>query len=170
MLHGGMLEGPRIAIRPFDTQDIGPLVELLSDPDVFRFVGDGVPLSVEDAARWVARSRENLERFGYGTGAVVSRETGKLMGWAGFARPGDGSEELIYGLAREHWRQGYGQEVLAILIGFASRSGLEPLRATVHPENVVSARLLIKAGFHLAACNYKSEEHSDLYLKTTALR
>ncbi|WP_102958104.1 GNAT family N-acetyltransferase [Mangrovicella endophytica] len=168
MILGGRLEGERIAVRPFEGDDADALVALLGDPAVHRFVGEGTPLSPEDASLWVSRSRQNLARFGYGTGAVELRDGGGLIGWAGFARPGDGSEELIYGFARQHWRQGYGRELLALLIGFASARRIDPLRATVHPDNVASIGLLKQTGFHLSAKNQGGAEDSHLYVRTAS--
>ncbi|MGV3482701.1 MAG: GNAT family N-acetyltransferase, partial [Sphingobium sp.] len=154
MLLNDRLETSQLIIRPFTPEDAEPLVALFADPRVHRHVDDGQPLGEEMARLWVVRSGENLVRHGYGTGAVVLRETGKLIGWAGFARPGDGSKELIYGLAPAHWRRGLGTELLDALIAFGRTRRIDPLRATVAPANTGSVRLLEKAGFTLTERGY----------------
>ncbi len=103
MILDGMVETPRLTIRPFVPSDAASLVSVFSDPDVARYVGDGEALSREDAELWVTRSGENLKRHGYGTGAVIDRSSGQLIGWAGYARPQDGPEQIIYGLTAANW-------------------------------------------------------------------
>jgi RimJ/RimL family protein N-acetyltransferase len=63
------------------------------------------------------------------------------------ARPDEGGEELIYGLARPCWNRGLGHELLAALVDFAAERGIDPLRATVHPDNKASIALLERQGF-----------------------
>ncbi|MGX1788336.1 GNAT family N-acetyltransferase [Bosea sp. NPDC055332] len=165
MIHASQLVTARLAVRPFVIADGPLLVALFADPDVHRFVDDGQPLAPDVAALWIERSAANLERFGYGTGAVVERASGELIGWAGFARPGDGTEEVIYGLRRASWGRGLGRELLAGLVAFAGERGIAPVRATVDPANGASVHLLRRAGFALAAQGYRGEAGSDLYLR-----
>lgn len=154
----------RLNIRRFVRSDAEALVGLFEEPRVHRFVGDGVALSIDDARLWVERSRENIDRFGYGTGAVVERGSSTLIGWAGFARPGDGSEEIVYGLAPERWGRGYGSEIVAALLRFAEERGIAPVRATVDPNNCASIRLLDRAGFRLVEKHYRGQGHTNLYV------
>lgn len=164
MILASTVETPRLVIRPFEPAGAPVLVALFADPLVHRFVGDGDPLSPADAALWVERSRANLEIHGYGTGAVVPRGGGGPIGWAGFARPGDGSEEIIYGLGTAHWGQGFGSELLDALIGVAAERGVAPVRATVDPGNAASIHLLTRRGFLLAEKGHGGDPDTDLYL------
>ena len=152
MLHGSRLETARLCIRPFEPADVPALVELFADPLVARYVGDGEPMDAETAALWVKRSGGNIARFGYGTGAIVDRVSGDLIGWGGFARPEDGEEEIIYGFARRVWGRGFGREVLAALVDHSVRVLRQSeLWATVDPANTASIHLLETAGFVLVA-------------------
>lgn len=164
MIHDSRLVTARLIVRPFVAADAPLLVALFADPQVHRFVDDGQPLLPDVAALWVERSAANLERFGYGTGAVVERAGGELIGWAGFARPGDGSEEVVYGLRRTSWGRGLGKELLAGLVAFARERGIAPVRATVDPDNGTSVHLLRQAGFMLAEPGYRGDARTDLYL------
>lgn len=164
MIYASQLETARLVVRPFVAADASLLVALFADPDVHRFVDDGQPLAPDVATLWVERSAANLGRFGYGTGAVVERASGALIGWAGFARPGDGTEEVIYGLRRASWGRGLGKELLAGLVAFAQGRGIAPIRATVDPANRASIHLLRQTGFVLAEPGYGGDAGSDLYL------
>lgn len=159
----GRLESARLIVRPFSVTDATVLVRILSDASVSRYVGDGGVLSHDEAVSWIAKSLENLARYGYGTGAVVDKIVGQVIGWAGFARPNGGGEEVIYGLAREHWRQGYGTELLCALIGFAAVRRIDPVRATVDPLNSTSVRLLVRHGFERSVSGFNGEADCDLY-------
>ena len=168
MIHNGAIETDRLRIRPMRSADAPFLVELFADPEVRRFVDGGAPLDAATAELWVRRSNANLERFGYGTGVVVERSSGKLIGWAGFARPEGQPEEIIYGLAASCWGGGYGTEILAALIDFAERRlRARSIRATVHPENVISVRLLTRHGFLLEERAFAGVEDTDLYVRAT---
>lgn len=116
MIWGGAIETARLIIRPFRLVDADKLVVMFADPQVARFVGDGEPLSFENASLWVSKSNANLEHHGYGTGAVIERESDRLIGWAGFARPDGGLEQIIYGLVVARWGQGLGGEIVQALI------------------------------------------------------
>lgn len=159
----GRLETLRLFVRPFVADDIPHLVALFADPEVARFLDDGFPLSHDLASAWVSKSNENLMRFGFGTGAVIVRQSLEMIGWAGVARPEGDSEEIIYGLSRAHWNKGYGRELVAALSDFALARGINPVRATVDRENGASVRLLTENGFILAARDYRSEANTDLY-------
>jgi len=164
MIHQSRLVTAHLVVRPFLAADAPLLVALFADPQVHRHVGDGQPLAPDVAALWIERSAANLERFGYGTGAVVERAGGELIGWAGFARPGDGTQEVIYGLRRASWGRGLGKELLAGLLAFAGERGITSVRATVDPDNGASVHLLRQAGFVLAEPGYRGDAGADLYL------
>jgi ribosomal-protein-alanine N-acetyltransferase len=164
MIHDSQLLTERLVVRPFLAADAPLLVALFADPEVHRFVDDGQPLAPDVAALWIERSKANLERFGYGTGAVVERSSREVIGWAGFARPDDGTQEVIYGLRRASWGRGLGKELLAGLVAFAAERGIVPIRATVNPANSASVHLLRKAGFALAEPRYRGDAQADLYL------
>ena len=168
MIHNSCLETARLVIRPFHPDDIPSLVEMFADRRVAQYVGDGGPLPEDEAILWVKNSRENLQQHGFGTGAIVKREGGPLIGWAGFARPETGGEEIIYGLAAEHWRQGLGTEILLGLLKFADERGISPVLATVDPNNSVSSQLLLKHGFEFVEHNHGGDPDSDLYRRNSA--
>jgi len=154
----------RLWFREFNDSDLDALALLSSDPEGSRDVGDGAPLSREQTEQWIANSRNNVAKYGYGTGAVVEKNDDKLLGWAGIARPGDGTEEIIYGLDRSCWGQGLGTELLSGIINWAAQDlKLRELRATVHCENTGSITMLTRAGFQLIDPNYDGEEDTHLY-------
>ena len=155
----------RLAFRPFQPDDLDDLARINGDAETSEFVGDGTTLSRADTWTWIENSRRNVAAFGYGTGAVVNRESGRLIGWAGIARPGDGTEEVIYGFDRSCWGQGLGTELLAGLMGWARGTlGFAELRATVYARNSASVAMLVRQGFHLVEDCYDGDPDCHLYV------
>lgn len=155
----------RLLFRSFEWSDLDRLAEISADVETSRYVGDGKPLSRELTRQWIQNSRDNVERYGYGTGAVLLRDSGNLIGWSGIARPDEGGEEILYGLYRDHWRQGLGTELLAGLLAWAWWTlKLGELRATVHRRNTASVRMLENAGFLLADDRYDDDPNTLLYI------
>lgn len=148
-------------------EDLNELARINADGPTSRYVGDGQPLSRELTRQWIENSRENVAEHGYGTGAVVLKETNQLIGWTGIARPGDGSEEIVYGFYRDHWGRGFGTELLAGLMDWARNTlGLKEVRATVHRDNAASVAMLERQGFALAEDCYDGDPDTQLYVST----
>lgn len=138
----------RLALRRFEPADLAPLAAICNDPEVMRYVGEGTVLTVAQVTEWIERSRENIARFNTGTGAVILRSSGRLIGWAGLVRPASLPPELIYGFAMQHWGQGFASELVpALLRWLTGAGGLRQIDATVDPANAASVHLLLRHGF-----------------------
>ncbi len=155
----------RLTFRTFERTDLDRLAEISADRATSRYVGDGKPLSRELTRQWIENSRENVAEHGYGTGALVLRATDELIGWAGIARPGDGSEEILYGMYRDYWGRGLGTELLTGLLGWArNQLDLDELRATVHRDNAASIAMLERQGFALVEDCYDGDPEALLFV------
>lgn len=156
---------PRLTFRKFEIADLDSLAKISAEEEGSRYVGDGEPLSRELTELWIARSRMNVEKFGYGTGALIDQATGELIGWAGFSRPEGQDEEIVYGFTQSHWRLGLGNELLPALVAYARNElGHKSIRATVDPRNTASIRMLEKQNFQLADECYQGDPESYLYV------
>ncbi len=144
-----VFETERLALRYLRRDDLEDFLELVSDPEIIRYMDDGQPLTREQTERWIEVSLANYEARGYGCFGVTMHDEDRMVGFAGFARPSDrpGVTEIIYALPPALWGKGYATEVARGLISFGlGRAGLERIEATVDPANEPSARVLIKAG------------------------
>jgi RimJ/RimL family protein N-acetyltransferase len=145
------LETERLILRWFDPDDLDLVIELDSDPEVMRFINDGLPVDLVEV-------NENLEwwlnhydrRGGYGFWAMVEKATGRFVGWMHF-RPGDDAgplePELGYRLRRDAWGHGYASEASRALIdkGF-TELGVERVYAETMAVNIASRRVMEKVG------------------------
>ena len=120
------------------------------DAESMRWVGDGQPLTFERCELWVRVTEKNYAARGYGMFALVLRESGEVVGFAGLVHPGGQDDaELKYALSRASFGRGFATEAAIALLGWGR--GVVPTRrilATAFPENVPSHRVLAKAGFH----------------------
>lgn len=156
-----LFETDRLICRPFEAGDFEALLALQSDKQVYQYVGDGQPLPPGQVSLWINRSRENIEKNGFGTGAIVRKSDQVVIGWAGYVRPEGQEVEIIYGLSPTEWGQGLGTEIAEGLVDAASNHyQISPLHATVDPANARSITVLKKVGFELFA-RTKDEDGLD---------
>lgn len=92
-----MFETERLLVRHFCPDDLDAFAELRADPEVMRYVGDGVTLSRSKVARWIEVCGDKYATSGYGTSAVFERGEGEFVGYCGVVRaPGNDFDERIY--------------------------------------------------------------------------
>jgi ribosomal-protein-alanine N-acetyltransferase len=117
-----------------------------------RWVGDGRPISRSECEEWIKVTEANYAKRGYGMFALVERDSGAIVGFAGLVHPGGQLEpEVKYAFLRAHWGVGLATEAVPRLLAYgASAHGLRRIIATVAPGNLVSQRVLAKAGMVLA--------------------
>jgi RimJ/RimL family protein N-acetyltransferase len=149
-----VLRTPRLVLRQFTAADEDNLVELNSDPEVMRYLTDGIPTPREEIRDRVIPF--HLAAYGrpggLGTWAAETPD-GEFLGWFHF-RPGhdagNAGAELGYRLRRAHWGSGYATEGSLALIerGFTAL-GVERAYARTLSGNAASRRVMEKCGLRL---------------------
>lgn len=141
-------ETPRLTIRQLDADDAADLVAVYGDAEAMKWVGDGRALTREQCGQWLEVTARNYSERGYGMFALVARETGRTVGFAGLVHlAGHPTPELKYALRRDAWKKGYATEAAKALLRFAVTLGIREVVATVSRENAASMGVLLKAGF-----------------------
>lgn len=149
------IETARVVLRGMEPGDVDGLARLIGDAESMRYVGDGRPLGVDDARRWIEVSQANYADHGYGAFTVIENAGGRFAGYAGLVRSADvrppDEAELIYGLLPAYRGKGLAGEVAAALVehGFDA-FGLRRILATIDPANTPSLRIVERLGFRLA--------------------
>lgn len=140
----------RLLCRRWLKQDKSALLDVYGDLQTVRWVGDGNPLTSEEAEFWFTVTERNYRQRGYGMFTLQSRKSGHIVGFAGIVHPNNQQEpEIKYALHRDEWGKGLGSELVAGLIVYAKiKLGLSELIATVDPDNQASRRILEKSGMH----------------------
>jgi RimJ/RimL family protein N-acetyltransferase len=147
-----VLDTHRLQLRRWCAADLAPMARINADPEVMRYIGDGLPLDEAETAAMISAYEQFWESTGYGRFAVVERETGALVGFAGMAVPVDvpdimPSVEIGWRFARTCWGRGYATEAARAALGFAfDVSGLDRMVALHVIGNDASARVMTKLG------------------------
>ncbi|MFE0043851.1 GNAT family N-acetyltransferase [Streptomyces albireticuli] len=146
------LRTPRLTLRRWREDDLGPLAEINADPEVMRWIGDGSVLDREETAAAVARWEREWEERGVGLFAVEVRETGRLAGFAGLSVPEYLPEilptvEIGWRLGRSHWGRGLATEAARVVLDFALRDrGVGRVVSVHRVGNDSSAKIMRKLG------------------------
>jgi RimJ/RimL family protein N-acetyltransferase len=149
-------ETARLHFRPLLTADAAGMFALDSDPVVHRYlggVGGMMVSSLEQSAATVAFIQAQYAANGIGRWAVLLRETGEFMGWAGLklvAGPVNAQHnfyDLGYRFRPQFWRQGYGYEAAQAWFDYGFQTlKLPRICAYADVENLGSRRILEKTG------------------------
>jgi ribosomal-protein-alanine N-acetyltransferase len=146
-------ETERLIIRPFTMDDIPAVYEIVSDPEVMRYLPDDVS-SLDELKKlfeWLLdcyekNTPENLIKL---TEGVVWKETGAMIGWCGLG-PLDFNPdeiEIFGGLAKEYWNRGISFEAASDMFQYGFEAiGLGGIVAVADPENIGSVKLIEKLG------------------------
>lgn len=142
------IETERLLLRMFRPGDLDELAALFRDPDVVRYVGDGKPVSREEAERALQSIIKHWQTHGFGRWAVVDKQTEKFIGFGGL-RSLFGTPEVVYHFAQAQWGKGFATELAraALRFGFEDR-GFDRIVAITKPPNAASIHVMEKLGMH----------------------
>ncbi|MFD2721763.1 GNAT family N-acetyltransferase [Hymenobacter monticola] len=146
----------RLHFRPLTAADAPGMFALDSDPAVHRYlggVGGQMVTELAQSAATIAFIQAQYAATGIGRWAVLLRDTGEFVGWAGLKRvagPVNGQHDfydLGYRFRPQFWRQGYGFEAAQAWLdcGFQALN-LPRICAYADAENAGSRRILTKIG------------------------
>jgi len=147
-----VLTTDRVVLRPFVHEDLAELVVIHAEESFWWYPLRG-GMSAEQTTGFLVRTIERYETDGFGIEAVIDRQSGAMIGWAGLAVPHFLPEvlpavEVGWRLARRHWGRGLATEAgeAAVRWGFTA-GGLERIVSIYEPENVASGKVMEHLGF-----------------------
>jgi len=145
------IETERLTLRPFREADVTVLFELLQEPDVFRFVGDRRPPTLQETWRAVAGWIGHWAMRGYGQWAIEERGSGRMIGRAGIINPAEWpGPEVGYLLGRAWWGQGYATETASAAMAWGFREfPFDELISLIDPANHRSIAVATRLGERL---------------------
>ena len=149
-------DSARLHFRPLLDSDAAGMFVLDSDPAVHRYLGgiggrlEAQPAQSLDTIRFI---QAQYAASGIGRWAVLLRDTGEFMGWAGLklvAGPLNGHHDfydLGYRFRPQYWGQGYGYEAAQAWLDYGFQMlQLPRICAYADAENAGSRRILTKMG------------------------
>lgn len=144
-----VLETPRLVLRAFTLDDVDAMYQLMTVPQVIRYVGNTPAQSPQDTLDYLHQHPlRDYQIYGYGRFACIWKETGQVIGFSGIKYLEDIQEtELGYRFLPEFWGRGLATEAGQAVIQFAQALGLKRLVAVIHPDNAGSQHVAVKLGF-----------------------
>jgi len=142
------IETDRLYLRHFTPDDIEPLCQIRSDPDVMRYMRDGKPLSREQVQANLNDIIQHYREHRFGFWAIIYKEQSQLIGCCGLRFLENTPEiELGYMLAKPYWGRGLATEgaKASLKYGFEELK-LERIVALAYPQNIASRRVMEKLG------------------------
>jgi ribosomal-protein-alanine N-acetyltransferase len=145
------IKTPRLLLRPITTADLDELHSVWTDPEVRRYIWDGVAITREDAATIIARSIDYFAKLGYGLWAVIPVGEDRIVGFCGLWHFREPPElELIYGFVPAYWGSGLATEATRALIQYCfDELSLESIVGSTDAANGRSTLVMERAGMTL---------------------
>ncbi len=140
------IETNRLIIRSLRESDTPEYAAIVSDPEVTRFLGDGLPYTYEQATEYLYACFNSEVKEGFTRYAVVLRETRELIGFCGFKRLSD-CVDFGWRYAKRAWGKGYATEAAAAVLDYGIKTlKLDDIVAEAVIENIRSIRVIEKIG------------------------
>lgn len=146
------IESQRLLFRELQPSDADAMFELDADPEVVKYVGMPPLTHIDQTRNMIEAIRKQYQEFGIGRWAVILKETGAFIGWAGLKYIDElngrkDNYDLGYRFLTRHWGKGYGTESAQTFIDFGfNEMKLDRISAYVDMENVASQKILEKCG------------------------
>jgi RimJ/RimL family protein N-acetyltransferase len=146
--HHWMFETERLKIRQYTHDDLEELIEMRTDPDVYRYLGGELRQNAAEITKRLGFYMDCYEKFGFGMSAMIWKETGETIGGSGLQPLEDTGEiEVGYNLKKRFWRMGIGYECAHAWLTYGfNTAGLERIVAVADADNTGSWRIMEKCG------------------------
>lgn len=144
----------RLILRPHRLDDLEACAALWADPAVVRFI-TGVPFTREQSWARMLRYKGTWHFFGFGFWVIEEKQSGRLLGEAGFLEAKremtpsiEGTLEVGWVLSPSAHGKGYATEAVTAMIEWgAAHFPDRRMTCIVAPENGASMRVAGKLGF-----------------------
>lgn len=143
-------ETERCFICEMKAEDMDSLYEILTEEETARYLPTKIGSKEEELEKFTSYVSCVYSFFGYGYWGIFSKETGELIGRAGF-KEGEYPLEVGYVIRRSDWGKGYATEVLKELVHYAGEElGCTEIFANIDERNTASLHVAQKCGI---VCN-----------------
>jgi RimJ/RimL family protein N-acetyltransferase len=156
------IETSSLVLEPLTRADYPWLIEMYSDAEVMRYIGDG-PRSPEESREKLDWLLDLAARLDLGCWVLRDRQTGEPAGTVMLMvrKPG-GTVELGFALARAAWGRGFATEASRAVLGLAfGKLDLPEVEAFTHADNAASGAVLRKAGMRETGLSTGPYGHVD---------
>lgn len=147
------LAGARVRIRDYKHEDLPFVTGLWFDPVNGRYMSDPPADKVDERYQKALAEMEDADTGFYFV--IELAETGERIGTCcAFPQDEEGAfdethqcYDIGYCIKKTHWRHGYGEEAVRLLMDWAAARGAKEMTAEAAKENAASCGMLEKLGF-----------------------
>ena len=165
-----MIETERLHLRPHRIDDLRAMHEVTAPPNIRRHLSGPAP-TLEDSYAHLLRTLGGWAEFGYGSFAVIERETDRYVGGVGVFRmlrtiDKDALEgpEAGWIIAEDRWGQGYaGEAMAAAQAWFDAAHGPQRTVCMIMPGNTASERVAARLGYRWFRDGRHKDDPARLY-------
>ncbi len=143
-----IFQSPHLYFREFTKNDVQPLFELNSNPNVIKYVHEPAP-TLENVTDILFNSiLPQYTLYKHGRWAVHLKSNDEFIGWCGLKYIKEDDEiDLGYRFKEEYWGNGYGYEAAKATIDYGFKNlKLKRIVATALPQNIASWKIMEKCG------------------------
>ena len=163
------LTSERLRFRRYTWHDLPFVEQLVHNPNVMQFIGDGNVKDLAYAEHLISRMMQQYANWDiYGLHVLEHKETGEIIGHAGLVAQiiDDTFEiELGYWIAPAYWQQGYGFEAAHALKVFADEQlELDRYISAIQVGNEGSKRIAIKNDMQLLKTIVMQGKRVEIYI------
>ncbi len=148
------LESERLILSPLVAADAAAMFDGLCDPQLYRFIPDTRPESVQSLEKRYRRLERRISPDGserWLNWKIQLKSTGQAAGFVQATVAAEFHAEIAYVLFSDFHRQGIAREATALMLEGLAAEGVTMFLARVNPGNERSQRLLDQLGFAVAS-------------------
>ncbi len=164
-----LCETKRCFLRELIKEDMPVLYDILTEKEVAQFLPKKFGSREEELEKLVAYSSYVYSFYEYGYWGVFLKETGELIGRAGF-KEGSWPLEVGYVIKYAFWGQGFATEVLEGLLVYGKEElGCEEFLVRIEEQNKASLKVAKKCGFCDMMEEVCEENNSERIVKVLSI-
>ena len=165
------LETERLFLKRLNSQNIDDLFEIRSNKETMRFIPRPVAKTKDDAKKVMDMINEAIDKNDGINWGLHVKETGKLIGIAGFVRINKNNYrgEVGYVLNSNYHKKGFMNEALDAILEFGFNTlNFNCIEAIIDPDNTSSMGVVEKLNFkregRLRDFTFHNEKFSDAFV------
>ena len=143
------MESKRLKFRKFNFDDIDDLKEILTNPNVCKYLPGEGAYTEEVVDKWLAHFiRTFKDEHDTHLYAIEEKHIDKVIGYGGIGYVKEFDQmEIMYGFSESVWGRGYGTEASLRFKELAKELGMTFLIALADVDNVGSQKILKRTGY-----------------------
>lgn len=150
-MHLPILSSSNLVLRPIDERDTAALFHHFSDDTVTKYMDIDSFSNISEATHIIQFFRKSLEEEEGTRWAITLAGKDELIGTCGYHKINKPhfKAEIGYDLQPSYWGKGIMKEAISCMLTYGYEElQFNRIEAFVDPENIASAKLLSRLGFH----------------------